>query len=76
MKNYKFYRALHARGIKLDGLGRELNMQPTHLSMVFNGQRGGQSRERIAKLLLPTELAMLGWNEKGERVPPPPPVKM
>ena len=66
MKNYALYRSLHNRGVKLDALAATLGTKASHLSMVFNGQRGGNTRKHIAKHLTPDELVMLGWNDKGE----------
>ena len=70
MKNYEFYRSFHGRGMKLDALAAELGTKPSHLSMVFNGQRGGNTRKHIAKHLTASELKLLGWNELGELVAP------
>lgn len=72
MKNYEFYRALHGRGVTLVSLAGELGTKPSHLSMVFNGVRGGNTRKHIAKLLTPKELALLHWNERGEIIQPEP----
>ena len=66
MKNYTFYRLLHARGISLRQLAEELQTKTSHLSEVFNGKRGAHTRKHIAKLLKPEELAALGWDERGE----------
>ena len=66
MKNYSFYRSLHARGVTLDSLAEELATTPSHLSAVFNGQRGGHSRKHIVKHLTADEREMLGWDEKGK----------
>jgi len=66
MKNYAFFRSLHARGVKLDVLAATLGTKASHLSMVFNGQRGGNTRKHIVKHLTPAELVLLGWNDKGD----------
>ena len=69
MKNYQFYKSLHARGQTLESLAVELGTKPGHLSMVFSGLRGGHTRKHIVKLLTPAEVSLLGWNEKGEPKP-------
>ena len=69
MKNYKFYKSLHARGVKLDALAEELGTTTSQLSMVFNNQRGGHTRKHIVKHLTPAELELLGWDEKGHLLP-------
>lgn len=75
MKNYAFHKSLRARGVKLDTLAEELKTTKSHLSMVFNGQRGGYTRKHIAKLLTPEELNLLGWNSDGEIIEEKPPVE-
>jgi len=68
MKNYHFYKSLHARGVTLESLAAELGTKPGHLSMVFNNQRGANTRKHIVKHLTPAELSLLGWNERGALV--------
>ena len=70
MKNYPFYKALHARGVTLESLAAELGTKPGHLSMVFNGTRGANTRKHIVKHLTPAELVLLGWNDRGEILKP------
>lgn len=71
MTNYQFYRSLHGRGETLEKLAVKLGTKPSHLSMVFNNQRGGNTRKHIVKHLTPGELVLLGWNDKGELLPKP-----
>lgn len=70
MINYAFYKSLHGRGLKLRTLAERLKTSETHLSMVFNNQRGGNTRKHLVEHLTPEELHLLGWNEKGELLTP------
>ena len=72
MKNWQLHQSLRARGLNLKVLGAELGMRNNHLSMVFNGRRGGLSRKRIAQKLTPAELELLGWTAAGELLKPKP----
>lgn len=72
MKNYPFYKSLHGRGQTLETLAAKIKSTPTHLSMVFSGRRGRNTRKHLAEHLTLQELNLLGWNERGEVIPATP----
>lgn len=61
MKNWNFYRLLHSRGMTLEKLAAELETTHSHLSLVFSGKRGRNSRKHIVKHLTHQEIEALGW---------------
>ena len=69
MKPYKLYRALHGRGETLKSLASKARLAPTQLSMMFNGQRGANSRKHVAPHLTDAERGILGWDQNGNLVP-------
>ncbi len=72
MKNYEFYRSLHNRGMTLEVLAEVLKTKPGHLSMVFNGTRGRNTRKHLVEHLTPKELELLGWDAQGNLLPKAP----
>lgn len=58
---------LKHRGLRVKDLAEQARVSRCHLSEVLQNKpgRGGQTRRRVAPLLLPEELALLGWDENG-----------
>lgn len=65
-----FYRRLHARerGPRtVDALARKLLLNRQHLTEVLNGTRcGRRTWPRLARVLTPDELRLLGRDRRGE----------
>lgn len=63
MKNPKFHQLIRARGIDVNQLAYFIDSQPTHVSQVLNNVpgRGGHTRRKLFKWLLPVEITVLGW---------------
>ena len=63
MKNRAFYRLLHARGLTVTRLAREIQSSRAHVNQVLNNVpgRGGHTRRKLRPLLSTPELVALGW---------------
>ena len=71
MRNYEFMRALHSRSMSLQKLAEAIGLTShTHVSKVISGRpgRGKWTRRRLAPLLTPRELELLGWDANGNLV--------
>ncbi|HEX3988176.1 MAG TPA: hypothetical protein VHZ30_02015 [Verrucomicrobiae bacterium] len=70
MKNWNLIRSLHGRGTSVTKLARTLTTSHAHVSQVLNNTpgRGYLTRPKLAKLLTPPELALVGWNHRGEQI--------
>ncbi len=68
-----FYRKLHARARRprtVEQVAARLFLNRQHLTEVINGTRPGpRTWPRLAKLLTPAELALLGRDKTGAIVP-------
>jgi hypothetical protein len=66
MKNQKFHQLLRQRGLDVNQLAYFIDSLPTHVSQVLNNipGRGGHTRRKLFKWLLPEEIATLGWTEE------------
>lgn len=69
MKNPKFHQLLRKRGMDVNQLAYFIDSLPTHVSQVLNNipGRGGHTRRKLFKWLLPEEIAALGWTEEYKR---------
>lgn len=63
MKNQPFHKLIRARGIDVNQLAYFIDCAPTHVSQVLNNipGRGGHTRRKLFKWLLPEEIAARGW---------------
>ena len=68
----RFYRKLHANGSTVEKLAEKLYSNRAHLTQVLNGTRpGGQTWRKLARVLTTDELALLGRDEHGKKLPSP-----
>jgi len=67
----KVLQLLHARGQTVEKLAQLARTGRTHAGQVLAGVpgRGGQTRRRLALLLTPDELQLLGWTSGGQLFP-------
>jgi hypothetical protein len=66
----RFYRKLHFRGETADTLAAEIVSGRSHVTEVLNGTTDSpRTRRRLARLLEPEELELLGWDGQGQIVP-------
>lgn len=70
MKNWELIKSLHARGASVTKLARALSTSHAQISMVLNNTlgRGHLTRPKLAKLLTPDELALVGWDPEGRQI--------
>lgn len=72
MKNYALHRSLHARGWTTTKLAARLGTSRSQVSQTLNNDpgRGYRTRGKLAPLLTPDELALVGWDAQGNRTFP------
>jgi hypothetical protein len=68
MKNWKFHRLLHARGLSHEKLADAIGANRAHLTLTLNNAprhgRGGATRRRLYGVLTAREIAALGWTNE------------
>lgn len=61
-------RMLRRRGLTINTLAWCIHSSRSHVSQVLANKpgRGGQTRRKLAAMLLDAELALLGWDRQGK----------
>lgn len=64
--NPELIRLMAARGTSPKAIIEQLGLNTIHASQVFLGRKSGRpTRKRLARLMTPEELAVLGWDCQG-----------
>lgn len=68
MKNIPLMMAMKARGLSVTKLAAEIGTTHSQVSLTLNNRpnRGKETRPKLAKLLTPDELALVGWDAEGK----------
>lgn len=71
MKNIPLMMALKARGLSVSKLAALIGGSHCRVSQTLNNVpgRGYLTRPKLAKLLTPNELALVGWDSAGNQIP-------
>ena len=67
MRNGPFIASLRERGVRQEDLAERIGSGRSHVCQVLNNVpgRGGRTRKKLAPLLTPRELTLLGWAFDG-----------